>query len=91
MMLLGKRIVVSELTKRNLCLLPGIALFGWVLLAESCSPQKSITPAREPDFGAAKAVVLQEAAHSPARAATDARSARATRPLALGERMAELH
>ena len=76
--------VVSEAMKRNLFLLPGIALLAWVLLADSCSARRSITPAPDFDFGTAKAAVLQGALNSPAVAAAEAPASKPTRMLAVG-------
>lgn len=89
MMVLGKPMVLSESMRRNLFLLPGVALLGCVLLADSCSSQKSSQSDPKPDFSAAKTVMPQEAAKSPAGAVTEAPTGKATRPLAVGGQPAQ--
>ena len=52
MRLLGQKILLTESTKRNLCLLPGVLGLVGVMLVESCESRRTNAPASERELKA---------------------------------------
>ena len=80
MKLLGKKIVLGESAKRNLFLLPGLALLGFVLAMDSRFSRETGTP-----LSGAEAGLVRAATALPTIGTNHSGS-----PLALGDQKTEL-
>lgn len=91
MMLLGKRVDLSESMKRNICLLPGVAVIAYVLLVEFRYSRKSIEPASQSGFHVAETSVLRESTNASVAAVAQSLSNKAIRMPGRGVETDERH